>query len=177
MNWLIIETSSSASCLVLASQGRIIAHRPLIGGEHLSRTLAREVEQLLAQHPLPLDAIAVGTGPGSYTGIRVGAALAQSLAFGWNIPVSSFCSLAGYATDLPVAVDARGGGVYLLERGKLSKIPLADLSATELASPDAATLQQRLPEKRWIQAAPDPIALLATEKGPMQFRYMYTPST
>jgi tRNA threonylcarbamoyl adenosine modification protein YeaZ len=172
MNWLIIETSSNASCLVLASQDRIIAHKALIGGEHLSRTLAREVEQLLTQHPLALDAIAVGTGPGSYTGIRVGAALAQSLAFGWNIPVSGFCSLAGYATDLPVAVDARGGGIYLLDRGQLSKIPIAELTVNELVSPDAAILQQRLPEKRWIQAAPDPVALLAAEKSPLQFRYL-----
>ena len=172
MNWLIIETSSIASCLVLTSQDRIIAHRLLVGGEHLSRTLAREVQQLLAQHPLPLDAIAVGTGPGSYTGIRVGAALAQSLAFGWNIPVSGFCSLSGYGTDLPVAVDARGGGVYLLDRGSLSKIPLVALTANELLSPDAAALQQKLPEKRWIQAAPDPVALLATAKTPLEFRYL-----
>ncbi len=172
MNWLIIETSSNASCLVLGSQGRVIAHKPLIGGEHLSRTLAREVEQLLAQHPLTLDAIAVGTGPGSYTGIRIGAALGQSLAFGWNIPVRGFCSLAGYATNLPVAIDARGGGVYLLDRGQLSKIPLTELTANELVSPDTATLQQRLPEKRWTQASPDPVALLAAEKTTLQFRYL-----
>ena len=171
MNWLILETSSQASCIVLATDDRIIAHLPLNGGEQLSRTLAREVQQLLKEYQFTPDAIAVGSGPGSYTGIRVGAALAQALAFGWNIPVSGFCSLAGYATDFPVAVDARGGGVYLLS----GKVPLAELTGETFCSPDAAALQQKLPNKRWIQAAPDPAALLAAAKkeqsAPLQFRY------
>lgn len=63
-------------------------------------------------------AVAVGRGPGSFTGIRAGAALATGLALGWGIPLYGFCSLTAFAPTIgePWAVlfDARTPGVYVL---------------------------------------------------------------
>ena len=75
------------------------------------------VEELLAEAGWPLqslDRIGVGVGPGSFTGLRIGVALAQGIALGLNCPVVGVSSLqamafAAPASDLPTAavVDAR----------------------------------------------------------------------
>ena len=108
---LIIETSGEKGGLILAKQGQCIASRTLLGGPELSQSLAQEVKDLLAGASPKL--IAVGIGPGSYTGIRVGAALAKALAYGWKIPCLGFCSLRAFGLP-PILVDARGGGIYAL---------------------------------------------------------------
>lgn len=65
--------------------------------------------------------IAVGTGPGSFTGLRVAMALAKGLAFGCGVPIIGVASLAAWLEAEPdaVAAVARAGAreAYLLERG------------------------------------------------------------
>ncbi len=77
--------------------------------------LARE-GRTLAQ----ATAIAVGTGPGSFTGLRVGMSVAKGLALGLGVPISGIPSLAAWLADEPdaVAALARAGArdAYLLPR-------------------------------------------------------------
>lgn len=75
------------------------------------------VEELLAEAgwaPSSLDRVGVGVGPGSFTGLRIGVALAQGIALGLDRPVVGVSSLQAMAfaappTDLPTAavLDAR----------------------------------------------------------------------
>jgi tRNA threonylcarbamoyladenosine biosynthesis protein TsaB len=111
MRILILETSRKDSSILLLENGVIVRKKALEGGPLLSKFLAQEVKNLLqGQKP---DRVAIGTGPGSYTGVRVGAALGQALAFGWGVPVVGIES--GAEEELiDRALDAKEGKLQLL---------------------------------------------------------------
>src|SRR5690606_41736875 len=78
-------------------------------------------ERLLAEAGVArtaLDAIAVGRGPGAFTGVRLGVAIAQGIALALDLPVAPVSTLAAPATPaggdrILAAIDARMGEVYL----------------------------------------------------------------
>ena len=167
MQSLIIETSCNRSCLILATEGHPIAIRHLNGGSELSKRLGKEVQDLLQQSPsFHADFVAIGTGPGSFTGIRVGAAMAQALAFGWRVPLVHYCSLEAFLPPqmgmFAILVDARMGGIYCLngertpteihfEEPHLLSIPEVLKLDCLLASPFPADIQKRLASDHPIQ--------------------------
>ena len=157
---LIIETSTEKGCLILAEGGVPIASKTLPSGAALSKCLALEVQNLLNGR-IP-ERIAVGTGPGSYTGIRVGAALAKALAYGWKIPLIGFCSLKAFG-PLPVLVDARMGGFYaLLDQDPLLLSPASPLlqNLPSISSPHPELIQKRLAGTSiYRETEPDPKSL------------------
>ncbi|MFZ0870469.1 MAG: tRNA (adenosine(37)-N6)-threonylcarbamoyltransferase complex dimerization subunit type 1 TsaB, partial [Rhodanobacter sp.] len=67
-----------------------------------------------------LDAIAVGRGPGAFTGVRLGVSLAQGMALALSLPVITISSLAALALEAPededtailAVIDARMGEIY-----------------------------------------------------------------
>ena len=123
MKLLGIETSSRVGSVALAVDGRIEAREIPTPREQTERLLAL-VDELLGAAGLAvasLDGIAFGRGPGSFTGLRIAAAVAQGLAAPRNLPllpVSSLLCLAQRAwrservTRALVCVDAHMGEVY-----------------------------------------------------------------
>jgi tRNA threonylcarbamoyl adenosine modification protein YeaZ len=89
MTALVIDTSGPNGVVAVASKGRITRMITLPQGRELSKLL---FSSLLSFDNLKFDFIAVGKGPGTFTGTRVGAMTAQALAFGWTIPLISFSS-------------------------------------------------------------------------------------
>ena len=90
---LALDTSTAACTAALFDgNGSCVARADeLIGRGHAER-LVPMLEELLAGRRA--DTILVGTGPGSFTGIRVGIAAAQGLAIGWNAELAGMSSLA-----------------------------------------------------------------------------------
>ncbi len=99
MKVLAIE-SATAYASVAVVDGEPIFLQTWLAGRNHSRSVARVIEAGLKQvglRPSDLNAIAVGIGPGSYTGIRIGMALAKGMALGADRPlvgVSTLLSLA-----------------------------------------------------------------------------------
>src|ERR1700733_2224301 len=95
MTYLIIDTSTDICLIALIGDGRIQAERVFAHLNLLSKNLLVSIQELIESSGTPLSAlsfIAAGTGPGSYTGTRLGAAVAKSPAFGLGIEVKPFCS-------------------------------------------------------------------------------------
>lgn len=119
---LLIDTASEKAFIGLSSDGGIIEFARLPTGLQNSRFLFPQLLDLLNKQgltPKDLGLIGCGIGPGSYTGIRVGAAIAQSMAYALRIPLVGMCSLRSYIPKNPGTFvsmfDARVGGVYLLK--------------------------------------------------------------
>lgn len=86
-----------------------------------SETVLPAIDRLLrgaGRQAAELDLVAVGAGPGSFTGVRIGAALARGLCFPRRAELYAYSSLASIAADTEVEgdvcalVDARRGQVY-----------------------------------------------------------------
>jgi tRNA threonylcarbamoyladenosine biosynthesis protein TsaB len=79
-----------------------------------------------------LDALAVGIGPGSFTGVRMGLAAARGLALSLDIPVAGVPTLAALAAGAPDAVpliDAKRQELFLEQNGEIVALPATAFDA------------------------------------------------
>lgn len=144
---LLIETSTERGCVALFRDKTLIYHGILPFGLQNSATLFPEIIKAftsLGLLPSNLKLIMTGIGPGSYTGIRVGAIVAKTLAFALHIPLIGICSLEGFIPKedgtFASIIDARIGGVYL-QTGKKENGAVVSLTAPMVLSiPEAAIL-------------------------------------
>lgn len=92
---LILDTSTDYSLLALANGDELIAEYPLPVGQQ-SMVILPSIKGFLQCHGLKirdLEAIAVGIGPGAFTGTRIGVTIAKTLGYALQIPLLPFCSL------------------------------------------------------------------------------------
>ena len=116
-----IETSTENCSAALLRDGTLIERSELAPRRHTALILPM-IESLLDEAGLSrrdLDAVAVGRGPGAFTGVRLAISVAQGLALGLDIPVIPVSSLAALAQDVPpgdasilATIDARMGEIY-----------------------------------------------------------------
>jgi tRNA threonylcarbamoyladenosine biosynthesis protein TsaB len=123
LNLLAIETSSATGSIALGIGADVTEQRIATPREQTPRILAI-IDELLAGAGLTLkdlDALVFGRGPGSFTGLRVAAAVVQGLSFSAGPPIVSVSSLAALAerasggqplTRVLCCIDARMGEVY-----------------------------------------------------------------
>lgn len=115
MKFLIIDTSGPDSFAAL-STGSI----ELLPITKQSQTLLPAIQKLLGEESI--DFIAVGTGPGSFTGTRIGVMTAKALALSMKLPLLPFCSLKIYlpTEEGPFTLygDAKSQGHFILQGKK-----------------------------------------------------------
>ena len=123
---LAFDTATPLVTVALHDGDRVVvehsSEQPMKHGEHLAPLIARALEDagIVRQD---LTAIAVGVGPGPFTGLRVGIVTARTLGFVLDLPVYGVCSLDAIAREpagtgaatgsFLVATDARRKEVYL----------------------------------------------------------------
>ena len=91
---LFIETSTSLCSTALAEDGHIVCtRRSSEARAHASLTAVFVKEMMDEAGWGAPDAVCVGMGPGSYTGLRVGVSTAKGLCFGWKVPLIAVCTL------------------------------------------------------------------------------------
>ena len=110
----LLETDANGSTQVLSDSVGTDTHRH---AEDLVPAVRAALAQAGWERP---DAVVVGEGPGPFTGLRVGLATADTLAFAWGVPVYGVCSLDGLAHQAAslaaepfiAALDARRRELY-----------------------------------------------------------------
>ena len=112
MKVLGIDTATRTASVALVEDGRMIAQVERTGrGADLLVAIAD-----VCAAPRELDAIAIGAGPGSFTGLRIGMATAKGIAFAAERPlwaVSSLAALAhGLSGEIVAVLDARRGELF-----------------------------------------------------------------
>jgi tRNA threonylcarbamoyladenosine biosynthesis protein TsaB len=143
--FLAIDTSTLRAALALGRTGSVpkVAPPEADPSRRHGRGLIPAIVSLLAAEGLKvadLGAIAVGLGPGSYTGLRIGLTAAKTLAYTLGKPLVALDSLEAIARNAPagvlkvaIAVDAQRGDAYVAEFTRQTpETPLLRQSATRI---------------------------------------------
>ena len=91
-----IETSTSVCSVAVSQEGQPIFVKEDLNGPSHAVSLGVFVDEALSfieSHAIPLDAVAVSCGPGSYTGLRIGVSMAKGICYGKEIPLIAVSTL------------------------------------------------------------------------------------
>jgi len=176
---LAFDTATSVATAALVRDGEVL-------GERASRAVRvlEDADALLREagaQQRELDRLVVGTGPGSFTGLRMGLAAARGLAFALDVPVAGVSTLDALAAGAPGAlavVDAGRREVFVRVSGEPVCVAprKLELEPGTLCVGDGAVRYREVFEERGAEVPPDDDerhrprarfhAALATEFGP-----------
>ncbi|MBQ5701508.1 MAG: tRNA (adenosine(37)-N6)-threonylcarbamoyltransferase complex dimerization subunit type 1 TsaB [Alistipes sp.] len=108
---LCIETGTDICSVGIVNNGELISLRESDSGRDHAKKVAVFVDELLSENnidPEQIDAVAVGEGPGSYTGLRIGVSFAKGLCYGLGKPLIAVSSLAALTA---VAIEDYKAGI------------------------------------------------------------------
>jgi tRNA threonylcarbamoyladenosine biosynthesis protein TsaB len=151
---LAFDTATDQATSALVSDGEVL-------GERVSRasTLLEDVDALLRQagaRATDVDALAVGIGPGSFTGTRIGLATARGLALALGVPaagVSTIDALAAGAPGATPVIDARRREIFVAGPRVLAPADL-ELEPGTLCVGDGAVRYRELLEEAGAEIPP-----------------------
>ncbi|MEX2027678.1 MAG: tRNA (adenosine(37)-N6)-threonylcarbamoyltransferase complex dimerization subunit type 1 TsaB [Pirellulaceae bacterium] len=151
---LAIETSSKSGSVALLKGDEVAQQRqldPLVGS---ARTLVPAIEQIVSDQQLrpgQLNLIAVSTGPGSFTGLRVGMTTAKTLAYALSCDILGVDTLDAIAAQVPGAIAGEGASeLHAVIDAQRRELFLARYEPA--SDPNAAVFWKRLSETQIVAA-------------------------
>ena len=139
-----IETSTDVCSVAVSDNGQVIFNKEDHSGPNHAVKLGVYVDEALSfidAHGIPLEAVAVSCGPGSYTGLRIGVSMAKGICYGRDVKLISIPTLELMA--VPVLI-----GEHPAEEDALI-VPMLDARRMEVY---AKVMDRALKEVRPIQA-------------------------
>lgn len=91
-----IETSTDVCSVALSEDGAVLFSKEDFEGPQHAVTLGVFIDEVLSMadsHAKPIDAVALSCGPGSYTGLRIGASMAKGICYGRDLPLIALPTL------------------------------------------------------------------------------------
>lgn len=138
-----IETSTDVCSVSVSQDGTCIFSQEDHEGPNHAVKLGTFVDEALSfadSHAIPLDAVAVSCGPGSYTGLRIGASMAKGICFGQDLKLIAVPTLELMAVPVLLREEVEEGALLC---------PMIDARRMEVYS---AVYDRALHEVRGIQA-------------------------
>ncbi len=158
MRILSLETIAAAGSVALLDDERIIAELELDTTRRSAQTLAPGIDQLLKQagwRPADVELVAVASGPGSFTGLRIGVTTAKTFAYAVGCQAIGVHSLLAIASRAPrdfesvsAALDAQRGELFVADFRRLPDGSLEGVETTRIVSAAA-----------WLASLPQGVAL------------------
>ena len=148
---LALDTATRVCTVGLVQDGHVLAEYDISVGLTHSEGLMPQLDQMFTRTGIKkenTDRIAVSIGPGSFTGLRIGLAAAEAMAYAWRCGICGVNTLEAMAYNIPVervvlapVLDAQKGNFYTAfyewDAGELREIRPVEMS-------DAGTLLQQL---------------------------------
>lgn len=140
-----IETSTTVCSVCLAKDGEVIAHvEGKESNEHAGK-LTLFIEQIISGKQMAyadLDAVAVSSGPGSYTGLRIGTSAAKGLCYALNKPLLSVPTLMALAENIKLKMpDPRAVYMPVMDAGRMDiYTAIFDFTGRELQAAKMVTV-------------------------------------
>ena len=148
---LALDTATGVCTVGLVRDGHVLAEYDISVGLTHSEGLMPQVDQMFARTGIKkeeIDRIAVSIGPGSFTGLRIGLAAAEAMAYAWQCGICGVNTLEALAWNIPVegvvlapVLDAQKGNYYTAfyewVQGELQEVQPVEMA-------DAETLLQQL---------------------------------
>ena len=158
---LALDTATRVCTVGLVQDGHVLAEYDISVGLTHSEGLMPQLDQMFARTGIKkedIDRIAVSIGPGSFTGLRIGLAAAEAMAYAWQCGICGVNTLEAMAYNIPVegvvlvpVLDAQKGNFYAAfyewTDGELRKVRPVEMA-------DRETLLQQL------QACGKPVLLM-----------------
>jgi len=163
MNLLAVETATDACSVALLANGQTYSDHRIAPQQH-ARLLLPMIDQLLNSaglRPCDLNAVVYGSGPGSFTGVRIAAAATQGIAFAHDIPTVGVSSLQAIAqgvyretgaVNIIAMIDARMSEVYWGAYAMNNDGVMHSIGKDQVCRPNTVALADFDSSKKWVCA-------------------------
>lgn len=154
---LSLESSTQVCSVALHRHGKLLGHRQIMEPRKAASLLAVCIQEVLAEsavHPNELKGVVVTSGPGSFTGLRIGVATAKGICMALNIPLMAINTLDLLAWQASKLLESSSPGDYLLcpmldarrmeVYCKLVDAQQQEVEATQALIIDKETFQEKL---------------------------------